>query len=1353
MKAIGPGFAYYIVCVVYITLFSGAVFAADGGGDAMWHAELALSGGDVWRARIPVDFFNRKDQDYAGFPVGLKVGRGPGEVDLVGAPAQSIRVSDSGGTEMLFDLRAPDGRRLAGGAIPAGAVLTVPVTVKGGSSQRLYVYFDNPSAHKLPDFLNGSAVPTTTDTFEIRIGAVERLEIASGPDETSFLTDSGKSWDIRIPVAVVNPSAKAVETLVQTPLGRLKLLYLRGFNPRSLRIVDPETGQVMPARIAGDNLLFLADIPARSLKRFYIYLSRDEEIGEGPQLDYADLVAHPANLAANPSFELGNDVPDGWNKGSPGILERLPGGIVGEHFARTTVPASVTPNWTGWRQSVTVEPGADYLFLAFVRTINVTGGSVRIHAHILEQADGGIVRRFWSAGPDLTGTTDWELLGGVIRVLPRASTVELHLTMNAHGTLDHDGVVMMRTAQGHQGAIELNPAAAPDTLAVWTENPIVKVFQDTPPDVNDPAASGIRLYAARGEKEVLQLVLRSAEAVQVKVTIDALRFGDAQLPAPEVAVVGYVPVLQPSGYHSASISRNAWERLVTGGGERTDGWQGWWPDYLLPTDDGTVELTPQRTQPLWITFTVPKDAVPGLYTGTLRIAIDGATVKKIPVSLRVWRFALPDRPSLQAIYDLRSGPGWSTAQSKEEREQWWRFMSERRVSADQILPAPEFRLVDGRVVMDTSEFDEAAALYFDELQMAAAYFPRIFYAAGWAHPPRAFLNRPYGTREYREAYRQAVALFWNHVKAKGWADRMVLYLSDEPHYQRPEVVERLGEIIQIIREVDPQIPVYSSTWGFVPQWEGLLNHWGIAQDGRFPFDVLERRLRAGDKVWFTTDGQMELNTPYNAVERLLPYYAFTYGVHGYEFWGISWYTYNPFEFGWHSYIRQSDTPGEEYWVRYPHGDGYLAYPGALVGRDGPISTIRLEQAREGLEDYEIYAALQRLAEIQPDLEARIKPVLDEVRRLGALPNAGGYRSTRLLPDPDALLEVRRRAGELLDELMAGAAGAPVSGRVVDPLGRALEGIRITVRGGGVGQVESGADGGWSVESVRGYAVVTPRKAGWSFSPNEIVVPAGTADVRIVATPPAPKVRFAGLRDRETVVGEIRPTVRVEWPEPPAKGELVAVTLRFAGEAIYQGSSLPEELSLDTRRYPDGRYTLDVEVTTDYGATAAAAISLQVDNWWEIDDPFRPPLVTDFFGTLDFRRTSAQSAGWTYATERPADFGGDGDRIVRQADTAEYLIWETPHLTEFEVTVYATRSDLTNVVVLAVSADGEAWREVAYAAQVEPLSAPGWFVHRLAGAIPDDQEAAHFRLAIPAGVVPAAELQIGRVKLVGRREAP
>ncbi len=151
------------------------------------------------------------------------------------------------------------------------------------------------------------------------------------------------------------------------------------------------------------------------------------------------------------------------------------------------------------------------------------------------------------------------------------------------------------------------------------------------------------------------------------------------------------------------------------------------------------------------------------------------------------------------------------------------------------------------------------------------------------------------------------------------------------------------------------------------------------------------------------------DTPYCAVERLLPHYCFKYGAEAYEFWGVAWHTYDPYRFGWHAFIYQSSEPGESYWVRYPNGDGFLLYPGQPIGHAGPVSSIRLEQAREGVEDYEYLLPLE-----EPDGGRQVGRQADGRRRTGAEGRAG------VGPDPE-----RRRL--LFHPHLAGA-GTSVRGR-------------------------------------------------------------------------------------------------------------------------------------------------------------------------------------------------------------------------------------------------------------------------------------------------------------------------------------
>ena len=94
-------------------------------------------------------------------------------------------------------------------------------------------------------------------------------------------------------------------------------------------------------------------------------------------------------------------------------------------------------------------------------------------------------------------------------------------------------------------------------------------------------------------------------------------------------------------------------------------------------------------------------------------------------------------------------------------------------------------------------------------------------------------------------------------------------------------------------------------------------------------------------MWFTCDGQMATDTPFLATERLLAYYCYKYGIRGFEFWGLAWWTYNPWEVGWHQFIRQSDEGKKYYWVRYPNGDGFLPIPAsrwAWTARPAPSAS-------------------------------------------------------------------------------------------------------------------------------------------------------------------------------------------------------------------------------------------------------------------------------------------------------------------------------------------------------------------------------------------------------------------------------
>ena len=1153
--------------VVLLAFFSIAASAS-----AKWHHPLHLDRGGYWRHRLTVQIDNDSQQPAEGAPVPVKLkGSGPARA-MIGARAGRVRVCDASGTEMLFRISGPNGASVERGEIPAGSVLILPAECPAGESATYYVYFDNPEAWAVPDFLeahlgvsNGGmemgddGVPAGWDpdagdekhrvfwvsenphsgkkclktvvdegaeatwishrqrrihisggaryrmtawvraegvkgfagwylhvgndqdsmihsgmlrggdgtygwrkvstTFtapeeatRANLGTVLRgtgtawfddvtLELLDGRKISATVTNSetlriretgtdddwqqsAERWPYRCPVKVINPTNKPLTGISLVDIHRFGVRLGRRGEAGSVRLVAGDQS-VTHTRI-GDMVAFAGEVPAKTARTSYAYFS-----GKGvPEADsgtgYEDLLLSKYNLVENPSFE--SDKPKGWEGGASSgkntEAELVDGGRFGSRCSRIHAPHDAEPGWFGYRQKVPVEGDQTYLLAAWLKTEDIRNGDVKVHIHYLDE-DGENVGEFASTGDNLSGTNDWTLASGTFTMPADCSFFQIHLTMSATGTLWHDGVLLARAARATAGRLQVAPGRRVEELTAWPVNPVVKVFQDDPPPTEIENAA---LFAARNEKEPLQLAVRSPKGLKnISVQVDEPKNASGgTLGDVKVGVVGYVPIDHKTSYYRTE--EPTWHRFLPKKPGGCDGWPGMWPDPILPRR--TFHLEPNTTQPVWLTVSVPENAAAGDYTGTVRLVQKGKTLKEVPFSIHVWDFALPDDNNIAAIYDLRLGRQWRReGQSLQEtRRQFWRFMAEYRACPDRIRPAPDISYKNGQVRADFSEYDEAAEFYFDEMGFTHTYTPRSFYLFGWGRPPsRKFGEQPYsgeypyeGTDwsklrpEYKEAYQACVKAYWDHMNEKGWADRCILYISDEPWYRLDRIKTQMKALCDMIHGADPDIPIFSSTWHHRPEWEGYLDVWGIGHDGRVEVETMKELSRQGDRLRYTTDGQMCTDTPYCAVERLLPHYCFHYGVEAYEFWGVSWLTYNPYEYGWHSYIHQSGEPGESFYVRYPNGDGFLAYPGKHVDHSRPVPSVRLAQVREGVEDYEYLHLLKQLAEEKGSTEAR--EALRKASALVEIPNAGGRYSSKILPDPEDVLEVKKAVAEAIERL-------------------------------------------------------------------------------------------------------------------------------------------------------------------------------------------------------------------------------------------------------------------------------------------------------------------------------------------------
>jgi len=857
----------------------------------------------------------------------------------------------------------------------------------------------------------------------------ERIELAAAPAPDGWRERSSPR---RVALIVRNLGEAPARRLATAPVPPIARHLPAAARDASFLIVDPISGETVPSARLGDQVVFPIEMPPLAERTLHVYSPRPSWLGRlwGARtlmLGLGDLLASAANLAPNPGFEEGAALPSGWllSAESDQAASKLyraardPEAHLGRWCARLEVPPGAPLKWSGWRTAeIPVQPLTTYLYAAWLRCKDVDG-VVQIHGHF-HDAEGKLCEgvKYFGSGPGLSGTRGWTLLHALVQTPADCASVSLHLTMNAHGTVWHDDVFFGEATAAVVGAAEsCREGSDRGELAAWLVNPVVKAFPD---DLPADAPKRIEVAAARNEREPFQLCLRSArDLTKVAVTVDPPRNREGRTLDVSLNLVGFVPVDYPSNYYT--VDAPAWcRKLPPRGASGCDGWAGLWPDPLPPL--APFDLKANMTQPIWATVSVPADAPPGAYRGSVSIHSSTHPTIQLPLHVTVWDFALPKASRLKVIYDFRESFtrqfGGSSGTRDEVLRKWYAFLAQRRISPG-LLPEPKFSYKDGVVAMDTADFDRAAAYCLDELGVNAFYTPWFFYSFGWAHKPRLLFGHQPFTKEYADAYAKCLKAYMDHLRAKGWADKVTLYLSDEPHVRREGIIEQMKQAIAIIRSVEPSVPIYSSTWDHVPEWDGHLNCWGIGPHGSFPVGKMRERLAAGDTLWFTTDGHMCLDTPYCAVERLLPWLCWKYGVAAYEFWGVNWWTYDPWDRGWHTFISQSDDGAKYYYVRYPNGDGYLTYPGKHVGVDGPVSSIRLEQAREGIEDFEYFRLLDELLEKgrARGLSVReAEAVRAEAAAFVSIPNKGGRYSTSLLPDPDAVPRLRARLGEAIERL-------------------------------------------------------------------------------------------------------------------------------------------------------------------------------------------------------------------------------------------------------------------------------------------------------------------------------------------------
>ena len=513
----------------------------------------------------------------------------------------------------------------------------------------------------------------------------------------------------------------------------------------------------------------------------------------------------------------------------------------------------------------------------------------------------------------------------------------------------------------------LNPGRS---VVVRTSSSLRKLLRHTiePSWLREGAGDQVRVSAARHEYEGAQLVL---VPLGLSAPADVTCKAGACRPTQTLETPGPVPEvrLNPVGYVKTEDLGYPVEHV------------GWWPDPLLPS--GSFTLPPDGVQPVWMTVYVPERTPPGEYVSSVRVAVGAQTRIDVPVQVTVRPFTLSRESHLRTSfwlfrYHIRRFYGW-------DRVPWEAYKKYIKLATDHRLTPIEhsieggtepyikvYREKDGSLTFDYSEQDRFLAYTLDECHGNAF---NVGYAC-WHHSVVANLpaiDRETGrtvrlktehlSEEYVATYTRFLQDYCAHLERKGWFDKAYHQMIDEP---RPDYLDTVKTLHALSHRAVPDLKVLVTACWPPRLPKELVDIWVPLTPSFKPEEAPALRAAGDETWWYVCCGPRKpyanFFIEYSAVDhRILFWQSWKYGAQGILYWGLNYWT----RLGKDVRVNVPTGPDDRWprapWVPNPfagvNGDGYSMYPGP----DGePLSSIRLEAMRDGMEDYEYLYLLDRL---------------------------------------------------------------------------------------------------------------------------------------------------------------------------------------------------------------------------------------------------------------------------------------------------------------------------------------------------------------------------------------------------------
>jgi len=540
-----------------------------------------------------------------------------------------------------------------------------------------------------------------------------------------------------------------------------------------------------------------------------------------------------------------------------------------------------------------------------------------------------------------------------------------------------------------------------------------RVFKDTKIDVQPNAE--IKLWLAKNEYHSAQIAFSSDDSVELKaVSISDLKNSKTDVIIKSdncsIRVPEYVPV--------------EWNTRATPKQELDGRAPAMYPDPL----PDFIPLEFEGSRSIWITCYASGNTLAGRYQGKLTVEIDNNNIQ-LPVELNVWEFSLPEESTLYVTnwlhasqlvkqYDVRrySGKYWELINLVAEDLKAHR----QNVIFTRLNIIQSTQLSDGSYKFDFKHYEKWVGIFlkhgFQAIEAGPLFHPKSFTIIDSTNRKKIRFNKT-KLKEFLESKKGKLFLsqFLNALHDKnvqlGINDMYLQHVGDEARVEERGLYR---DLVKLVHQNMPGVPVIDATHLEDHQRAGMMD---IAVTNMHADESVAVSKIAKDwgKWWYTAGFRPRGKMPNRFIDyplykmRMISWLSWRYDMSGYLHYAYNWWQ-----------LPDNETPWKQVqYKKYSSGDAWVVYPPRDKTIRAPISSLRWETFRDGLEDYEYFVLLKNsveamqksLVDMTDSAEAGyLKLSLAEGQALLDLLNAQIKSKTEYPRDPLQIEDIRIKIG-------------------------------------------------------------------------------------------------------------------------------------------------------------------------------------------------------------------------------------------------------------------------------------------------------------------------------------------------------